>query len=163
MRNSMTVSEFNNELRTYSGMPASEFVLHRDPMLLLDRLVETQDDYTICMWEVAASGPFFVPELGIPAYTGVEFMAQCIAVHGGARARVKGFGPPLGYFLGTRVFRSSVRYFGAGEHCHVRCKELFRDVNGMGSYDCSIMLQEHPVAEARLSVLEKERGRKLSD
>lgn len=159
----MTVSEFNGELQTYSGMPATEFVLHRDSMLLLDRLVETQEDFTICMWEVPESGPFVVPELGIPAYIGVEIMAQCIAVHAGARARVRGFGPPLGYFLGTRDFRSSVRYFGAGERCHVSCKELFRDANGMGSYDCSIMLQGRPVAEARLSVLEKDRGRNLSD
>ena len=159
----MTVLEINNTLQTYSGMPASQFLLHRDSMLLLDQLVETRDDFTICRWVVAESGPFVVPELGIPAYTGVEFMAQCIAVHAGARARVNGFGPPLGYFLGTRDFNTSVRYFGTGAHCHVSCKELFRDANGMGSYDCNIMLQEQPVAEARLSVLEKEQGRKLGD
>ncbi|MDX1718325.1 MAG: TSUP family transporter, partial [Anderseniella sp.] len=43
----------------------------------------------------------------IPAYIGIETMAQCIAVHAGARARVRGFGPPLGFLLGTRLFSSS--------------------------------------------------------
>ena len=159
----MTGSDSNDKLRTFSGMPATEFVRHRDSMLLLDRLEETRDDFTICMVTVPGSGPFVVPKLGIPVYVGVEIMAQCIAVHGGARARASGFGPPLGYFLGTREFTSSVSYFDTGAHCHVRCKELFRDANGMGSYDCSIILQNNPVAEARLSVLEKELGRKIID
>ena len=159
----MSDTQQNADLAALSGMAAREFLQHREPMLLLDRLVEAQDDYTICEWDVLAGRPFVRPPLGIPSYTGVEFMAQCVAVHAGARARLDGFGPPLGFLLGTRHFRSTVSYFDIGETGRVICRELIRDLNGMGSYDCSILFQDHAVAEARLSVLEKERGQILSD
>jgi predicted hotdog family 3-hydroxylacyl-ACP dehydratase len=159
----MTDARVNARLKQYSGMPASAFLLHRDPMLLLDRLVESRDDYTMCEWQVIAGNPFVLPSLGTPAHIGVEFMAQCIGVHAGARARVDGFGPPLGFLLGTRHYKSSASWFGEGTICQVTCKELIRDSTGMGSYDCSILLQDVPIAEARLSVLEKERGRYISD
>jgi predicted hotdog family 3-hydroxylacyl-ACP dehydratase len=142
-------------------MAAAEFVLHREPMLLLDTLVECGGDRTVCEWRVDAGDSFVERDRGVPAYVGVEFMAQCVAVHAGARARVEGFGPPLGFLLGTRHFTASVGYFEIGEVYRATCEELIRDSSGMGSYECSILHGDDVVAKARLSVLEKERGPKL--
>ncbi len=150
-------------LEQLSGMPAADFVMHRDPMLLLDTLVESGDDGTICEWQVNLDDPFVEKDLGVPAYVGVEFMAQCVAVHAGARARIVGLGPPLGFLLGTRHFRSSVSHFEIGELYRATCQELIRDGSGMGSYECSILHGDDKVAEARLAVLEKEGGMKLSE
>jgi predicted hotdog family 3-hydroxylacyl-ACP dehydratase len=122
-------------------MPAAEFIMHRPPMLLLDTLVECSGGTTV--------------------YVGVEFMAQCVAVHAGARARVEGLGPPLGFLLGTRHFKASITHFEVGETYRATCEELIRDTNGMGSYECSIVHGDTMVAQARLAVLEKERGKKL--
>jgi predicted hotdog family 3-hydroxylacyl-ACP dehydratase len=158
----MSETDLNHILRTFSGMPAAEFLLHRDSMLLLDTLVEAMDDVTVCRWTVRKGGPFVGAVHGIPAYTAVEFMAQCIGVHAGARERAQGFQPPLGYFLGTRKFTSTVRYFSIGEDYVVNCRELFRDGNGMGSYDCEICKGEETIAAARLAVLEKEQGQKIN-
>ena len=146
-----------------AGMPAAEFVMHRDPMLLLDTLVESGDDGTICEWQVNIDDPFVEKDLGVPAYVGVEFMAQCVAVHAGARARIVGLGPPLGFLLGARHFRSSVSHFEVGEVYRATCQELIRDDSGMGSYECGILHGDDKVAEARLAVLEKERGKKLGE
>ena len=159
----MTEADFDEVLRSYAGMPAAEFLLHRDSMLLLDRLLDSGGDTTRCTWTVVEGGPFVVPGVGIPTYTGVEFMAQCIAVHAGVRARANGLGPPLGFLLGTRHFRSYVSDFVIGSQYRTTCNELIRDSSGMGSYDCSIDLQGNVVAEARLSVLEKEQGQRLVD
>jgi predicted hotdog family 3-hydroxylacyl-ACP dehydratase len=156
----MSDSELSKELLQFAGMPASEFVLHRPPMLLLDCLIEPGPERTLCEWQVTDAAVFLVPGRGVPSYIGVEYMAQCIAVHAGARARAHGLGPPLGFLLGTRHYRAHVEYFCIGRTYRAACRELIHDENGMGSYECSILLEGDVIAEGRLAVLEKERGQK---
>lgn len=143
----------------FAGMPVSDFLLHRPPMLLLERIVEADELRTLCEWHVSDAAAFIVPERGVPAYVGIEYMAQCVAVHAGVRSRLKGLGPPLGFLLGTRHFLAQVEYFLPGQTYRASCRELIRDENGMGSYECSVLLDDDVVAEGRLAVLEKERGR----
>jgi len=158
----MSEVEFRGQLKQLAGMPASEFVLHREPMLLLDRLVDVGSEFVLCEWQVLDSSEFTVPGLGVPAYVGVEYMAQCIAVLAGARARVHGFSPPLGFLLGTRHYLARIRYFNVSATYRVACKELIRDAEGMGSYDCRITLHDRSVAEGRLTVLEKQQGDRIN-
>jgi predicted hotdog family 3-hydroxylacyl-ACP dehydratase len=63
--------------------------------------------------------------------------------------------------LGTRHFKSDVSWLDVGMTYRVVCKELYRDTQGMGSYECTILLNSKSIVEARLAVLEKEQGRKL--
>lgn len=151
----------SEELRPFAGMPASHFVLHRAPMLLLERLVEPGALVTVCEWRVGETDAFLSPGRGVPAYVGVEYMAQCVAVHAGVRARARGFGPPLGFLLGTRHYRAAVEYFEPGLTHRATCRELISDDNGMGSYECSILLDDDIVAEGRLAVLQREEGQAL--
>jgi predicted hotdog family 3-hydroxylacyl-ACP dehydratase len=150
--------ELSHELLRFAGMPASEFVPHRPPMLLLDYLVESGPEQTLCELQVTDAAAFLVPGRGVPSYIGVEYMAQCVAVHAGARARARGLGPPLGFLLGARHYRAHVEYFCIGQTYRAACRELMRDENGMGSYECRIFLDDDVIAEGRLAVLEKERG-----
>jgi predicted hotdog family 3-hydroxylacyl-ACP dehydratase len=158
----MTEAELSKQLKQLAGMPAAEFVLHRKPMLLLDQLVNIGPDFAICEWRVRQENAFLAPNVGVPAYIGVEYMAQCIAVHAGARERICGFPPPLGLLLGTRHYRAEVGYFDEGVTYSVECRELVRSMEGMGSFDCSILLNGRIIVEGRLAVLQKQR-RKESD
>lgn len=159
----MTEHASSGALRQFAGMPASQFVLHRAPLLLLDRLVEPGAEVTVCEWCVTATDAFLSPGRGVPAYVGVEYMAQCVAVHAGVRARARGSGPPLGFLLGTRHYRTTVEYFKVDHTYRAACRELMSDDNGMGSYECSILLDNEVVAEGRLAVLQKEKGLDLRD
>jgi predicted hotdog family 3-hydroxylacyl-ACP dehydratase len=145
----------SDELRPMIGKPAETFVLHRAPMLFLDRLVDISEDSATCEWNISDDFELLVPGCGIPAYTGVEFMAQCVAVHAGARARAQGLVPPHGYLLGTRHFKSCVEWFEPGITYHSTCQELVRDLQGMGSFACRILLRGDTIAEANLAVLER--------
>ena len=150
-------------LRQFAGMPASHFLLHRAPLLLLDRLVEPGIEQTVCEWRVRDSDPFMMPGRGVPAYIGVEYMAQCIAVHAGVRARARGLCPPLGFLLGARHYRSSIAHVQAGLTYRATCRELISDDNGMGSYECEILLDNERVAEGRLAVMQKDEGQAGGD
>jgi predicted hotdog family 3-hydroxylacyl-ACP dehydratase len=150
----MTEAEFNAALQSLAGSPARDFVLHREPMLFLDRLVSIGPDFAECEWEVRDDFPLLVPGHGVPAYAGIEYMAQCVAVHSGARASVKGLEPPLGLLLGTRDFQCSVAYFDVGGRYRSACRELIRDSQGMGSFACRIESANKIIAEANLAVFE---------
>jgi predicted hotdog family 3-hydroxylacyl-ACP dehydratase len=154
----MTPDSSAEALQQFAGMPASQFVLHRAPLLLLDRLVEPGAEVTVCEWRVRGTDAFVSAGHGVPAYVGVEYMAQCVAVHAGVRARARGSGPPLGFLLGTRHYRTTVEYFKPNLTYRATCRELISDENGMGSYECCILLDHERIAEGRLAVLQKEEG-----
>lgn len=158
----MTETEFLNQLRQLAGTPAAEFLLHRAPMLLLDHLVGIGSDFALCEWCVRQDNEFLIPKVGVPAYIGVEYMAQCIAVHAGALERINGFPPPLGLLLGTRHYRARQQYFDVSVTYRVECKELLRTMEGMGSFDCRIFANGETIVEARLSVLQMPRGESLN-
>ena len=138
------------------GKPAMEFVLHREPMLLLDRLLDIGTEFAVCEWKVCDRVPFNSPGVGVPTYVGVEYMAQCIAVHAGACARVRGVAPPLGFLLGTRHYKASTKFFDQGVTYRATCNELIKGDQGMGSFECSILLDDKILAEGRLAVMQKQ-------
>jgi predicted hotdog family 3-hydroxylacyl-ACP dehydratase len=146
--------EFNAALEQLAGSPASLFVLHREPMLFLDRLTAIGVEFAECEWEVREDFPLVVPGRGVPAYAGIEYMAQCVAVHSGARASVRGLEPPLGLLLGTRNYECLVPYFGVGGRYKAACEELVRDSQGMGSFACRIEAEGTIIAKANLAVFE---------
>ena len=143
------------------NLPASTFLRHREPMLLLDRVLNLEPEFGVCEWRISPSNSFIINGLGVPSYVGIEYMAQCIAVHAGARARVKGNAPPLGFLLGTRQYEARIPYFVEGVTYQATCQQLIRSADGMGSFDCKIIQDGRILAEARLAVLEKVEGMML--
>jgi predicted hotdog family 3-hydroxylacyl-ACP dehydratase len=129
-------------------------------MLLLDQLVEASAQHAICTWRVPDEHPIFGTSQGVPSYVGIECMAQCIAVLGGAKASLDGFGPPLGLLLGTRRFEAGGSHLKCGVEYHVSCLELVRDSQGLASFDCEIRSKNSIVAACRLAVFERLPGSK---
>ena len=150
----MNDATLTQALWEFVGSPAADFVLHREPMLLVDRLIDIGADFAHCEWTPCES-PFADTGNGVPMYISIETMAQCIAVHAGARAKIRGEGPPLGFLLGTRHFRCSVSHFELGRRYIAECQELVRDSQGMGSFACKIQLDGENIASANLAVLEQ--------
>lgn len=154
----MSAPSLSDKLDQLTDLPPSTFVLHRNPMLLLDRIVGLKPESAVCEWRVRESDEFLVPGSGVPSYIGIEHMAQCIAVHGGACEHAQGFPPPRGLLLGTRHYRCEEPYFLLGNHYQVACKILISNPDGMCSFDCRIMSGKQFLVEARISILQLSRG-----
>jgi predicted hotdog family 3-hydroxylacyl-ACP dehydratase len=152
------LSATENALRALIGRPAIDFVKHREPMLFLDRLVDIGTEFVVCEWQVGPASAMLEAGRGVPIYAGIEYMAQCVAVHSGAMAHVAGNAPPLGLLLGTRQFDSTVQYLREGSVYRAICEEQVRDGQGMGSYACRIEDGGTRVATANLAVYELKDG-----
>lgn len=154
----MTKTGMHSKLDEMTDLPASEFVLHRKPMLMLDRLVCVGPESAVCEWRVREDDVFLQPGSGVPTYIGIEHMAQCIAVHGGACERALGLPPPQGMLLGTRSYSCRVPYFVLGAIYQVKCEKLIRNPDGMSAFHCAIFSDGQMIVEARISVLQKSMG-----
>jgi predicted hotdog family 3-hydroxylacyl-ACP dehydratase len=134
--------------------PIESLVPHRAPMLWLEALVAASEDAV----EVAARVPneraTLSDEPGMPAWLGIELMAQAVAAHVGFRGWRAGKPPKPGVLLGCRAYRVSAPRFGAGESLRVLARVAYLDEGGFGAYDCRICAAGADLASATLKVYE---------
>jgi predicted hotdog family 3-hydroxylacyl-ACP dehydratase len=128
-----------------------QVVPHRGAMRLVDRLLDWDDDRVAVEATVPADGPFH-DGAGVPAWIGIEYMAQAIAAWAGCQARVRGEETKLGFLLGSRRYSAETGRFAAGSVLRIEARrELFGD-NGLGMFACRILQGERVVASANVSV-----------
>lgn len=148
----------NDSFASFGAIEA--WVPHRGAMCLLDRLVAADDEHALAEVEVPADG-LFVRDGGVPAWVGIEYMAQTVAAWAGARARRAGGAPKVGFLLGSRRYEAQCAAFPAGATLRVEARcELIGD-NGLGMFDCRIVLAGEEVARAQVSVFESPEGAAL--
>ncbi|WNO59544.1 hotdog family protein [Rheinheimera sp. MMS21-TC3] len=140
-----------------TGYSIEQVLPHRAPMILLDNFIEAGADYGICQVAISESSPFYDPASNaVPAYVGIEYMAQTIAAYAGANRLKAGGQVKIGFLLGCRKYQPQVTEFIAGTELTVRATELVRESSGLSVFECSISSQEQLLVSARLNVFEPE-------
>lgn len=130
--------------------PIAEIVPHAPPMILLDEVVDYDDATLRARVTIRPDSPFFDGQ-GVPAYVGLEYMAQACGAHVGALARDAGRPVRVGFLLGTRQYKIHVPRYRPGETLIVAVALVYRDEE-MGSFDCRIEIGGNCAGEARLNV-----------
>lgn len=137
-----------------AAMPDIEQVIpHRGAMLLVDRLAHWDEETVAVELTVPDDSPFHV-DGGVPAYVGVEYMAQAVACWAGCQARGRGEPPPIGFLLGTRRYECVVPLFSSGLHLRVEARREILGENGLGVFACRILSADGELATANVSVFE---------
>ncbi|HEX4909534.1 MAG TPA: 3-hydroxylacyl-ACP dehydratase, partial [Permianibacter sp.] len=89
----------------------AELLPHAGDMILLDAVLSC-DDEQIVVTATPHADTILVDDKGVlPAWTGIEYMAQAIACFAGVHERVHGRPPKVGFLLGTRSYDSKVAAF----------------------------------------------------
>ncbi len=134
-------------------LPSIEDLLpHRGTMLLLDSLLATDEHHACAQARTDANAWYTDASGAMPAWIGIELMAQTIAAHVGWSKSRAGLPPKQGVLLGTRAYRSHVSAFSGA--LRVEARVAFRDDSGLGAYDCSIVSSDQVVATATVKVFE---------
>jgi predicted hotdog family 3-hydroxylacyl-ACP dehydratase len=134
-----------------------ELIRHRGPMLLIDRLTEASERHAVAEVRISERSSFYRAGKGVPAYVGLEYMAQTVAAYDGALRAVTGEPPAVGFLLGTRRYAADRDYFAEGALLSIRVEMVFSE-NGMASFDCSISADGVSSVTATLSVYRPEDG-----
>ena len=134
-----------------------EILHHRHPMIFLDTVHESSDKNLVACVRIRDGIPFFEPQRGVPAWVGLEYMAQSIAALAGIRARQASNRVPLGMIIGCRNYTCNTSMFVTGSELRISVTELAAEENGFGVFDCNIeddcqIEDQRRIAQARISV-----------
>ena len=130
-----------------------EVVPHRQDMCLLQRILRWDQDSIEAELVVPGTG-LFIENGQMPAWIGIEYMAQAIAAWSGCRARAAGAAPQLGFLLGSRRYSSLRSGFPSGTRLRVQARRELLGDNGLGMFACRILAGEEEWAVANVSVYE---------
>ncbi|MBJ7222258.1 MULTISPECIES: ApeP family dehydratase [unclassified Brenneria] len=159
--------------------PAAHYLPHQSPMVLVDEVIHVDDEHAHCRVSVSRAGilaPFLNADGHLPAWFGIEIIAQAIGVwsgwHGSRDARhkkssgailnvacdgPKGGGqdarhkkPRPGMLLGGRGYRCKQAFFPASSRLDVYVTLLMRDEK-IGSFDGEIVIDGETYATGRLN------------
>ncbi|MDR3669383.1 MAG: hypothetical protein P4L36_00980 [Holophaga sp.] len=134
-------------------MPTSiPIVPHRPPLLLIDAVQEADGEHCTSLTRVDPQAWYADGAGAMPAWFGLELMAQTIAAFSGNRNR--GRAPRIGYLLGTRQYRCEVAVFPAGALLEVTARVDYADEAGLSAFACELRCGGAVLARAILKVFE---------
>ena len=117
-------------------IPIEKLVPHRHPMVLVERMLEFRETESVCETTIRPDS-LFLEKRGLPAFVGLEIMAQSVAAHGGYRAYRNGEPVRIGFLLGTPRFTTHRAYFPMGSTLRIEVKQTWGD-DQMMSFYCEI-------------------------
>jgi predicted hotdog family 3-hydroxylacyl-ACP dehydratase len=131
--------------------PLAELLPHAGDMILIDEVLSFDEEQIHTRLTVTPGGLLNDANGNMPAWVGIELMAQSVAAYAGCQARTQGEPVVLGFLLGSRKFECNVEHFPAGSELTIHALRSLQDDNGMGVFECRLT---GPAIEAfaRLSV-----------
>lgn len=125
---------------------------HRGTMLLLDDVLACSETSLTALATVRADAWYADAQGAMPAWIGIELMAQAIAAHVGLLSMRGGTPARPGVLLGTRRYTALLAAFACGAPLRITVDELLRSEEGHGAYGCTIEQDGVPCAEATVKV-----------
>ena len=135
--------------------PMDDWVPHRGRMRLIDRVDRCDAEAIACTAVVREDG-LFTEASGLPAWIGIELMAQAAAAWAGARARAGGAAPRVGFLVGARRYDAHVPFFAIGAALDIVAVCAASGDNGLRLFDCTIAHDGRELASGRIGVFETE-------
>lgn len=133
--------------------PIAEVVPHGPPMILLEQLEHYDQDSIITSLTIRYDSLFCDGEK-IPAWVGIEYMAQTIATYSGCHARDAAQDVVVGFLVGTRKYQCHVSHFTIGDRLTIHANKIIMGDNGLGVFECKIIHHDAVITEASLNVFQ---------
>jgi len=107
-------------------MDVAELLPHTGKMIWLDKVLAWDEDSVTAGLTVRGDTSFGGGN-AVPAWAGIEYMAQTIGLYAGIHAKRAGEPIRLGFLLGARRFESNVPAFEISSTLTVRAEKVMQD------------------------------------
>ena len=134
-----------------SKAQTAQLLPHEAPMIFIDQGVEMGADFAVSVTTLDETH-FAAVNGEIPAYIGMEMMAQTVALWGGYRDQLAGVKPTGGFLLGTRRYQTEVDHLPRNRPLYTQVKEDLVGHNGLSSFCCEIRAEDQLICSARINV-----------
>lgn len=134
-------------------IPVESLLPHSGNMVFIDQMNEVEETHATSTVVVRNNGLFSGPSDQVPAWVGIEYMAQTIAAWAGYHALSSNEKVKIGFLLGTRRYNSNIGFFKDGERLNVTVERILQGDNGLASFQCKITGSQ-ALIEANLNVFQ---------
>ncbi|WP_116135723.1 hotdog family protein [Trinickia diaoshuihuensis] len=134
--------------------PVDEVLPHRGTMRLVDEIAACSDEAVTVLARVEREAWYADAQGAMPAWLGIELMAQAIAAHVGLIAMRAGGRARPGVLLGASRYEAYSPSFAAGTRLRIEAKELLKSEEGHGAYECTIADDDRCLAQAVVKVFQ---------
>ena len=124
-------------MTTYNDFTIAELLPHTGQMVLLDEILSYDQSSLCAALTVRGDGLLFGDNQTVPAWVGIEYMAQTIGVYAGIQAKQTGQPIRLGFLLGTRRYESNVPCFKVGSRLTVDVEKILQDEQ-LAVFECRL-------------------------
>lgn len=107
-------------------------------MLLLDAVLDHGPEHAVCAVTIRSDSLFCDGVHGVPAWVGLEYMAQTVSAYSGVDEFRAGLRPAIGLLLGSRRYQCEVDSFAIGSTLSIRAEQVLRDENDLVAFQCTI-------------------------
>jgi len=121
----------------FNNIDVAELIPHSGKMVLLDKIISC-DNNSLSAELVVRDDGLLGNDKTVPAWAGIEYMAQAVAVYAGLMAKRAGEPVRLGFLLGTRRFKSNVVEYNVGSTLTVQVEKILQD-GSLGAFECRIL------------------------
>ena len=130
--------------------PIDQLMPHREPMVLLDRILSWSPGYIECVTRVREGARFVEDGVLLAPFT-IEHMAQTVAVCLGYEAYRGGRGVRVGMIVSCREFRAEIESAAVGEELLVRANRE-RGNETLSHFQCEVRQKGETFANATLTL-----------
>ena len=132
----------------------TDLILHRGPSVLLARILELSTTRCLASVRLEPGAWYLQADGSVPAWVGLEWMAQAASAFSGHRHRLAGREPRIGFLLGTRSYEALVPSFPVGMELEVEAEAIYLDETGLSAFTCEVRHSGETLARARLKAIE---------
>ena len=136
--------------------PVENLLPHSGDMVFLDKILACDNDSLSAQVIVAETCPLFNSDKShMPAWVGIEWMAQAVSAMAGVHRLAAGKDVLLGFLLGARSYQSYCQHFALADELVVTVKCNYQE-GDIGAYDCQLIRDDKIVAEATITAFQPE-------
>jgi predicted hotdog family 3-hydroxylacyl-ACP dehydratase len=122
---------------------------HGPGFVLLDRVARYEPETVTCEVAIRPDSRF-CDGRAVPAWVGIEYMAQAFGAFTGIAHLQGGRRVQLEMLLGTRAYDAQVAEFPVGSRLAIHARQLFWDPDGVCAFACEIRDGERVLARSEL-------------
>ncbi len=132
------------------------YLPHREPMILIDKVIEVNEDGAICESRVNDTGVlrhFTDNKGGLPGFFTIELISQAVGVWSGYIAKLHNIDiPPMGMILGARDLKYPKDVFEKDSVLRIKVKKILDD-NSIASFDGEISVNNNICGSGRVNLI----------
>lgn len=125
-------------MKSVESFTVAQLLPHQGRMLLLEEVLERSDEFIRTALTIHADSVLCDGATGVPAWVGMEYMAQTACAYCGVEEARAGRPASVSLLLGSRSYTAHVPVFAIGTRLIINAQLLVRGDDNLVAFQCSI-------------------------